>query len=176
LASYLIKSGRVNKSGKRNFDVVIPNNSKLHSFSASYQQPYGELIEYDLSDLLNMIKIWYEKGLELKIPEEELRYIKPQATEFKGIIGMNAHALIDWFKIRCCLNAQTEIRDLANKMLKLCKNCAPDLFKDAGASCRVLGYCPENKLQNKSCKRKIITHKEVLALINEHQIKKNILE
>ena len=49
-------------------------------------------------------------GAQNKLPEEDLRYLKPQATEFKGLIGMNAHALMDWFAIRCCRNAQAEIR------------------------------------------------------------------
>ena len=65
---------------------------------------------------------------------------------------MNAHALLDWFMIRCCKNAQPEIHDLAMKMLALCKENAPDIFESAGASCKVLGYCPENNYQHKSCK------------------------
>ena len=51
--------------------------------------------------------------MEAGLHEEDLRYLKPQATEFKALIGMNAHALLDWFKIRCCKNAQAEIRDMA---------------------------------------------------------------
>ena len=65
---------------------------------------------------------------------------------------MNAHALLDWFKIRCCKNAQAEIRDMAWKMLRLCKEAAPDLFRDAGPSCVALGYCPENDFQHKDCR------------------------
>ncbi len=48
---------------------------------------------------------WYA-GLYAGLAEEGLRYLKPQGTEFKAIIGMNAYALRDWFAIRCCLNAQ----------------------------------------------------------------------
>jgi hypothetical protein len=55
-------------------------------------------------------------------------------TEIEAIIGMNAHALLDWFQIRMCMNAQTEIRDLAQRMCHLCKQAAPDLFKEAGPS------------------------------------------
>ncbi len=96
-----------------------------------------------------------------------MRYLKPEATEFKGIIGMNAHALRDWFKIRCCRNAQAEIRDMAMKMLKLCKEAAPDLFEGAGPSCVELGYCPENRLQNSACKGHIITKDEALKILKK---------
>ena len=101
--------------------------------------------------------------MEDGIPEEDLRYLKPQATEFKGLIGMNAHALMDWFQVRCCKNAQAEIRDMANKMLALCKEAAPDLFAQAGPNCRVLGYCPENDFQHKDCRDKIPTKQEALV-------------
>lgn len=114
-------------------------------------------------DILGIIEQWYNSGVERGIPEEELRYLKPQATEFKAIVGMNAHALIDWFKIRCCKNAQAEIRDMAWKMLKICKKVAPALFEHAGPSCVALGYCPENDFQNKDCS--VIRKNEAMELL-----------
>ena len=184
LASYLIKSGRVDKKGKRSFDVVLPKDILSHKTKISFPtekftvdgKPLNELIsakeiqmDIDAKDILTEIETWYNSGVEAGYKEEELRYIKPQATEFKAIIGMNAHALNDWFMIRCCQNAQTEIRDLANKMLKLCKEAAPDLFKDAGPSCKVLGYCPENKMQNQNCKGHILTKEEALLILKNHK-------
>lgn len=149
LASYLIKSGRVEKGGKRSFDVVVPNGILSHA--ADCTLPDGRTLTVSGTDLLTLMEQWYDSGVEQGYKEEELRYLKPQATEFKALIGMNAHALLDWFKIRCCKNAQAEIRDLAWKMLRLCKDAAPDLFIDAGPSCVALGYCPENDFQNKDC-------------------------
>ena len=84
---------------------------------------------------------------------------------------MNAHALLDWFAIRCCRNAQHEIRDLAWKMLRLCRGAAPDLFEGAGPNCVQLGYCPENNLQNARCKGRIITKDEALAVLRERSAK-----
>ena len=78
---------------------------------------------------------------------------------------MNAHALKDFFRVRCCMNAQHEIRDMANKMLKLCKQASPDLFADAGPNCKVLGYCPENDYQNSRCKGKILTKDEAFKIL-----------
>jgi len=180
-ASYMIKTGRANKSGKRSFDVVIPKsvesfntsmlvnaddifvyldgkNTSVYSITGEEQARYF----YNSDNILELIENWYENGVKCGIKEEELRYLKPQATEFKAIISMNATALRDWFTIRTCLNSQTEIRDMANKMLCLCKKVSPDLFEDAGASCKVLGYCPENKMQNEKCKGVVPTKNEAL--------------
>ncbi len=183
LASYLIKSGRPDKGGKRSFDVVLPEG--INDFSMPYSIPTdsvftedGKSLSFFIRDdcvevvlncfnILDIIEKWYNAGIDYGYREEDLRYLKPQATEFKAIIGMNAHSLVDWFKIRCCRNAQTEIRDLANKMLKLCKNVKPDLFAHAGANCVTLGYCPENNFQNEKCRGKILTHGEVLTMIRQ---------
>ncbi|MFP4662609.1 MAG: FAD-dependent thymidylate synthase [Halanaerobiales bacterium] len=187
LASYMIKSGRAEKGGKRSFDIVIPDN--IDKFEVKGSLPVNNLTlqdgtslanylpdneteviySYGADDILQLIENWYDLGVEEGLPEEDLRYLKPQATEFKALIGMNAHALRDWFRIRCCKNAQREIRDMANKMLKLCKGEAPDLFKDAGPNCVRLGYCPENEMQHEDCKGKIITKDKALDIIKSYQ-------
>ena len=137
LASYLIKSGRAELGGKRAYRLACPENAA--SFRCSLRLPNGEEACLSGLELAELGRQWYEKGVEAGLPEEDLRYLKPQATVFKGIIGMNAHALLDWFAVRCCRNAQAEIRDLANKMLALCREAAPDLFEGAGPNCRQLG-------------------------------------
>ena len=149
MANYLIKSGRVDKHGKRAFDAVVPDGVLEHTAACTLAD--GTALTLSGEDLLRLTEQWYNAGVAQGMPEEDLRYLKPQATEFKAIIGMNAHALLDWFKIRCCKNAQAEIRDMAWKMLRLCKEAAPDLFRDAGPSCVALGYCPENDFQNPAC-------------------------
>lgn len=161
IASYLIKSGRVDKGGKRSYDVVLPE--AILSHRAKCTLPDGSSVSLGAADLLGMLEEWYDSGVDAGYKEEELRYLKPQATEFKALIGMNAHALLDWFKIRCCMNAQTEIRDLANKMLKLCKEASPALFEGAGPNCVSLGYCPENEFQHPSCH--VIRKKDALELL-----------
>lgn len=183
LASYMIKTGRAEKGGKRSFDVVIPK--RIEQVRTQVELPVAELTLADgtplaqylpagtatiawaigSDDILQMIEQWYEQGVDAGVPEEELRYLKPQATEFKALIGMNAHALMDWFAIRCCKNAQTEIRDLATKMLKICKSTAPDIFENAGPNCQVLGYCPENEMQHQNCRGKILGKDEALRLL-----------
>ena len=190
IASYIIKSGRADKKGKRSFDMVLPKN--IQNFSANVAIPVDAMklsdgtplssclnradnthitLQIDAAMILKVIESWYIQGVQNKLPEEDLRYLKPQATEFKGLIGMNAHALMDWFAIRCCRNAQAEIRDLANKMLALCKEAAPDLFAQSGPNCKVLGYCPENDFQHKDCRGKTLTKNEAMAILKKYQTK-----
>ena len=167
LASYLIKSGRAELGGKRRFSVVYP--ASVRDFGAEVTLPDGHTTRLTGRDLADLTRQWYDAGLEAGLPEEDLRYLKPQATEFKAIIGMNAHALLDWFSIRCCRNAQHEIRHLAWQMLSLCRKAAPDLFQGAGPSCVHLGYCPENRLQNAKCRGRILTREEALVILREHR-------
>ena len=165
MASYLIKSGRAELGGKRVFSVVYPES--VAGFAAELTLPGGYKATLSGRDLAELSRQWYEAGLQKGLPEQDLRYLKPEATEFKGIIGMNAHALRDWFRIRCCRNAQAEIRDMALKMLRLCKKAAPDLFAGAGPSCVELGYCPENRLQNEKCRGRILTKDEALKILKD---------
>ena len=185
IASYMIKSGRTDKEGQRSFDVVLPEAIEgfqaarvlpVESLSLADGTPLKEILpektsgitySYNSTDILKSIEIWYNQGVELGLLEEDLRYLKPQATEFKALLGMNAHALRDWFRIRCCKNAQLEIRDLANKMLRLCKETAPDLFADAGPNCVRLGYCPENNMQHDDCRGKFFTKEQALRILKE---------
>jgi thymidylate synthase (FAD) len=157
-ASFLIKTGRADKGGKRSFDMVLPESVRDVISSDGTNV-------YNATTILSIIEQWYENGVRMGVPEEDLRFMKPQATEFKGIIGMNARSLCDFFKVRCCRNAQHEIRSMANQMLQQVREVAPDLFRDAGASCVALGYCPENDLQHRACMGDTPTHKDVLREI-----------
>ena len=194
LASYLIKSGRAELNGKRAYKVAIPTN--IAQATVNYRIPYTgsvktlidpitgrKTIEHspdmeiflDPQVLNDMIACWYDGCLEQGFKEEDLRYMKPQATQWQGIVAMNIHALRDWWKIRLCKNAQAEIRDLATKMFKLVKEVAPDLVQGAGPSCVHYGYCPEGKFQNPECKGKIYTREEALDILKEHrQLNKSV--
>ena len=80
-----------------------------------------------------------------KMAIEDARYVLPNACETKIIMTMNARELLHFFSERCCNRAQWEIRAVADKILELVKNVAPNIFKFAGPKCIRLGYCPEGK-------------------------------
>lgn len=76
---------------------------------------------------------------------EDARYILPNACETKLVFTMNVRTLLNFFEKRCCSRAQWEIRDLANEMLKQCREISPILFNGAGATCNK-GYCKEGQM------------------------------
>lgn len=169
-ASYVIKSGRAELGGKRKYSVVYPRNAA--EYTTKVTLPNRVRVDLSGRDIAEITRQWYEAGVNDGLPEEDLRYLKPQATEFKAIIGMNAHALLDWFEVRCCLNAQKEIRDMANKTLRLVREAAPDLFENAGPKCLSMGYCPENGRQNAACaarKNRVLTKDEALEVLKRAQ-------
>jgi len=177
MASYLIKSGRVDLKSKRKYDMVLPkvflqDEYKDRTYTCTVGSHISDLKDQSITltyeQFIDISRQMYEHAIASGIKDEDARYLKPQATMFKAILGFNCHALRDWFKIRCCHRAQYEIRDLANKMLRLCKEVQPDLFKNAGANCKVLGYCPENQYQCDAFKDKIPTHESLLSMYKEH--------
>jgi len=87
----------------------------------------------------------YSELLDAGLPAEDARYLLPNACETKIVISMNARELLHFFKLRCCNRAQWEIHALADKMLKLVKQVAPAIFRNAGPGC-VEGTCPEGKM------------------------------
>jgi len=82
---------------------------------------------------------------------EDARFSLPNACETKMIMTMNARSLMNFFKERCCNRAQWEIRDVANQMLDLVLEVAPNVFNKAGAPC-AFGPCKEGSM---SCGTKV---------------------
>jgi len=58
---------------------------------------------------------------------------------------IDARNLINFFEKRCCKRSQWEVREVANQMLDLVLEVAPNLFAKAGAKC-VFGSCSEGKM------------------------------
>jgi len=94
-----------------------------------------------------MDEIWnaYSDLVDKGIPPEDARYLLPNGCTTNITITMNARELLHFFSSRCCERAQWEIREMSEKMLELCKEVSPTIFKDAGPPC-VRGPCPEGKL------------------------------
>lgn len=80
------------------------------------------------------------------IPREDARYLLPNAMHTSLVVTMNARELYEtFFPLRCCTRAQWEIRELAERILVLCKSTLPEVFSNAGPRCALLGRCPEAK-------------------------------
>lgn len=81
----------------------------------------------------------------VKLANEDARYILPNAATTKIICTFNARSLQNFFKLRCCNRAQWEIRIVAEEMLKICKEIAPNIFLNSGPEC-VRGACKEGRM------------------------------
>ena len=95
---------------------------------------------------LDACKKCYIDLVRMGIDQEDARYILPHGTQTRIVMTMNVRSLYNFFNLRCCERAQTEIRQLANLMLAEVKKIAPGLFETAGAPCEALGYCPEGDM------------------------------
>ena len=94
-----------------------------------------------------MAAIWeaYGKLESMGIPAEDARYLLPNGCTTNITITMNARELLHFFSLRCCNRAQWEIREMADRMLELCMEVSPVIFREAGPPC-MRGPCPEGKL------------------------------
>lgn len=122
----------LNAKGPNRFRFIIPESIK----NSEYLIDYLELMER-IQNFYNYMK---------DIPDEDRRYIFPNACETQIVVTMNARELLHFFNVRCCNRAQWEIREMANQMLNIVKNIAPNIFEFAGPNCVKLGYCPEGKM------------------------------
>lgn len=132
---------------------------RLASFSVRSQRYCGfeksdfinppSIAKSDIKDIfdeaLRQSKSNYDSLIEKEIAKEDARMVLPNAASTSMVVTMNARELLHFFNLRCCTRAQWEIRNLAEEMVKLVKEIAPNLFARAGAACVQLGYCPEGK-------------------------------
>lgn len=133
IASYTQQSQRRVKI--EDFDPVIPSSIKLN------EEALG-IFKKSMKDLYNT----YQRLIHIDIPLEDARYVLPNATKTTIIVTMNARELLHFFRLRCCNKAQWEIKKVAWKMLRLCKEKASVIFENAGPSCITIGRCLEGDL------------------------------
>lgn len=135
IASFSQSSQRYVRYDGDPFDYIIPE---------SIRNNPGALEDYQ--GLMRGIKDYYDEFVSYYgIPNEDARFILPNACTTNIIVTMNARELRHFFALRCCNRAQWEIRELAERMLYLCKEVAPIIFENAGPQCVKLGYCPEKR-------------------------------
>ena len=140
IASFSQQSQRYVK--EKDFDFIIPPSiegnpqakNEFEKLMAAIQQSYTKLLSLMVQD-----------NLSGEIANQDARFALPQAAETKIVVTMNCRELLHFFQARCCSRAQWEIRQLANKMLDICRQKLPAVFADAGAKCEAWGYCPEGE-------------------------------
>jgi thymidylate synthase (FAD) len=87
----------------------------------------------------------YRELLDAGVPAEDARFVLPNAAATRIMVTMNARELRHFFRQRCCLRAQWEIRAMAEGMLGLVRRSTPVLFEGCGPAC-VSGPCPEKSM------------------------------
>lgn len=130
LASFDVQSQRYVKLD--NPELVIPETVRNSRYAAE--------VESTMRYVMNL----YQRLVEDGVPCEDARYVTPQAVPTTLFMTMNARELLHFFSLRTCNRAQWEIRELADRMLKLCKEFSPQIFEKAGPGC-VTDICPEKK-------------------------------
>ena len=175
IASYSVQSQRYVR--ENHFDYVLPPQieaepearaefiAAMEAAQASYERIAAILTEKRRAEYL-------ARGMEEKAAAraaektaiEDARFVLPGACDTKMMVTMNARALHNFFRHRCCARAQWEIRECARQMLALVLPVAPTLFAHCGPPC-VTGACPEGKM---SCGRAAEVRAEYRAMKEEY--------
>ncbi len=156
IASYSVKSQRYVKEGE--FEFVTPPEVSADPVALDAYKESMRLAQESYDKIAEILtekhtKTFIAEGkdektavrLASKKAIEDARFVLPNACETKMVVTMNARSLHNFFRHRCCNRAQWEIQEVANQMLRLVQEVAPDLFKKAGPPCLV-GPCPEGKM------------------------------
>ena len=156
IASFSVRSQRY--VSERKFAYVTPPQIALDPEANAV---YEEIMEAERAAYNKITGILLQRKLEA-LPEaeredktrvaalrrsvgEDARYVLPNACCTQMVMTMNARELKNFFRQRCCMRAQWEIRELATQMLFQVRAVAPALFADAGPAC-LNGPCPEGKM------------------------------
>ena len=150
LASYAQRSQRY--CSEDGFEYVIPPSIKNNVEACyKYQRFLGECG-----------MMYAELQKEYNIPNEDARYVLPNACETVIEVKMNLRSLIHFMNERLCTRAQWEIRLLALEMKKCVEEQYPELAEYLVPKCEAhapYSFCTEHK----SCGRHV-TLKEALNL------------
>lgn len=115
IASYDQESQRFSSASKEGFITppsVRSNESAMRVFDEALKETYQA----------------FEKMIALGVPKEDARYVLPHAIGTKLVMTVTARSLMHIVWQRTALQAQWEIRELANSMLNLAREATPELW------------------------------------------------
>ena len=148
IASFSVSSQRYVKAGEPNY--YIPDAIKKDLIIEDHYKTYIEEAYRHYHEIAwKLYNIFKNEGMNEREADkkaiENARYLLPNAACTNMVVTMNARELMHFFSLRCCNRAQDEIRDVADEMLKQCREVSPQIFKNAGPAC-IRGKCPEGKM------------------------------
>ena len=149
IASYSQQSQRYVNLDKT-FDYIMPPSIEKNEVTTTvFENAMNDIKRYYDYLVDSLEESYISNGMNKREANkkaiEDARYVLPNACETKIVFTMNVRTLLHFFEKRCCSRAQWEIRNLANEMLRQCKEISPILFSSAGATCKK-GYCTEGKM------------------------------
>jgi len=137
IASHTARSTRY--CDESEFDVILPS-----------EHINEEKLKLIFEDVVSVTRQWY-KVLQQLYGREIARYVLPLTTETQYILTMNARSLINFFGLRLCVRASPEIREIAEQMLKCCREVASEIFNFVGCRGVNMSVCPEGRPRPDSC-------------------------
>ena len=108
--------------------------------------------------IMEVLSNTYEALVKAGVPEEDARYILPNACCTNIVVTMNLREFMHFCGLRRCSRAQWEIREMADKMAEEVISYVPWLKDWLGPQCETLGYCPEAKSCGTVAKKKDIVN------------------
>lgn len=143
LASFAVRSQRY--CSEDGFKFVTPN---------SIEKNKDALLEYQC--IMDQIKHAYHKLQKIGVPNEDARFVLPNACETVIEVKMNGRELIHFMNERLCSRAQWEIRKMAQLMKKeienyneQCKVYSEFLVPKCEKYGKDFAFCTEHKSCNK---------------------------
>ncbi|MGQ9706240.1 MAG: FAD-dependent thymidylate synthase [bacterium] len=100
-----------------------------------------KIYESFISDAFKLYRLFRDRG----IPQEDARFVLPNASSTSVVFTMNARELLHFLSLRLCRRAQWEIRGLAIKMGEILSAILPSVFGLSAPQCSK-GPCPEGDL------------------------------
>ena len=134
LASYAQRSQRY--CGEENFDYIIPPSLEKDKEAKD-----------TFTALMGYINMQYKKLQKFNIPNEDARYVLPNACETIIEVKMNFRTLIHFMNERLCVRAQWEIRQMALLMKRAIEEQYPELVKYLVPKCEIhegMPFCTEH--------------------------------
>ena len=123
--------------GENGFEYVIPHTIEK-----------DEEAKHTFISLMGYIDMLYKRLQDAGVPNEDARYILPNACTTCIEVKMNFRTLIHFMNERLCTRAQWEIRQMALLMKKTVEEQYPELAKYLVPKCEIhecMPFCTEHK-------------------------------